>query len=265
MASPRRVARLIRQLGPIALGLALLPSPALAQSAKEINQQAQFWGSLNSTARLSDHWGVIGDFHLRRNDFLQDPSFYLLRFAGHHWFTEKLTASLGYARLWSAPSCDGCQTWTDENRIYEQVQYAARLGTTGVLHRVRNEQRWKQVAKNDALTGETAFSNRVRYLLAFTVPVSKNPAVPALVLSDEVLLQFGSSIVLNTFDQNRVFTGIKKGLGRSWSFDLGYMLVYQQKASGYQYDLNHTLRCFFYFTPDARGGKPTHEPAGAED
>ena len=79
------------------------------------------------------------------------------------------------------------------------------------------------------------------------------------------VLQFGSSIVLNTFDQNRVFTGVKQGLGRSWSFDLGYMLVYQQKASGYQYDLNHTLRWFFYFTPDVRGHRPRHEPSGADE
>ena len=55
---------------------------------------------------------------------------------------------------------------------------------------------------------------------------------------------------------------MKQTLSRSWSFDLGYMLVYQQKASGYQYDLNHTLRWFFYFSPDYRKTKSTHEPAG---
>jgi hypothetical protein len=40
--------------------------------------------------------------------------------------------------------------------------------------------------------------------------------------------------------QSRLFLGVKQALGRSWSFDLGYMLGYQPKASGYQYDLNHT-------------------------
>ena len=43
------------------------------------------------------------------------------------------------------------------------------------------------------------------------------------------------------------------------------MLVYQQKASGYQYDLNHTLRWFFYFTPDLRRGKSPHLPASGEE
>jgi len=43
------------------------------------------------------------------------------------------------------------------------------------------------------------------------------------------------------------------------------MLVYQQKASGYQYDLNHTLRWFFYFTPDLRKQKSSHHPASGEE
>ena len=84
------------------------------------------------------------------------------------------------------------------------------------------------------------------------MPVSPNPDVPSLVFSDEVLVQFGEAIVNNTFDQNRLFLGIKKSLKPSLSFDLGYMMVYQQKASGYQYDLNHTFRWFFYYTTDFR-------------
>jgi hypothetical protein len=249
----------------LAAACVLLPSLAQGQSAKEINQQYQFWGSLNSTTRLTDRLGAIADFHVRRNDFLADPSFYFVRFGAHCWITEKLTASLGYAHMWKAPAHDGWQTWSNENRIYEQVQYAARLGKTQVLHRLRNEQRWQQQVENDALTGESTFSDRVRYLLSFTIPVSARPKVPSLVLSDEVLLQFGRDIVMNTFDQNRLFAGIKQRLGRSWSFDTGYMLVYQQKSSGYQYDLNHTLRVFFYFTPDLRKVKSEHVSAGDEE
>lgn len=114
-------------------------------------------------------------------------------------------------------------------------------------------------------TGNLEFTDRVRYLLSVTIPVASDPRVPALVVSDEVLLQFGSSIVNNTFDQNRLFGGLKKRLSGNWSFDLGYLMVYQQKSSGYQYDLNHTLRWFFYFTPDLRGKPSTHEPAGADE
>jgi hypothetical protein len=241
------------------------PCLAYGQPAKEINQQAQFWWSINSTTRLTDQLGVVGDFHIRRNDFIEDPSFYFLRFGANFWVTEKLTLTLGYAHMWVAPTCGGCETWAGENRIYQQVQYVTKLGRTSVLNRVRNEQRWKEQVVKDVLTGKTTFSDRVRYLASFTVPISEKRKVPSLVLSDEILLQFGSGIVLNTFDQNRLFAGIKQNLGRAWSFDLGYMMVYQQKASGYQYDLNHTLRWFFYFTPDLRKAKTQHQPATSEE
>ena len=60
---------------------ALLPAAAHGQSPeKETRVQYQAWWSLNSTWRLSDRWGAVGDFHVRRNDFLAEPSFDLLRF-----------------------------------------------------------------------------------------------------------------------------------------------------------------------------------------
>jgi len=71
-----------------------------------------------------------------------------------------------------------------------------------------------------------------------------------------IAAHFGATVddntVYNTFDQNRVFLCIRQPISRSVSFDLGYMMVYQQRASGYQYNENHTLRCFFYYRPDFR-------------
>jgi hypothetical protein len=242
---------------------ALVPGLSRAQSEKEVDHNAQVWVSLNTTTRLSDSWGVVADVHVRRDDFLEEPSFYFGRFAAHRWLTEKLTATAGYAHMWLPPAQEGWQAWSNENRLYEQLQYASKAGRVSVLQRVRSEQRWKQVVEDDVATGESTFSNRVRYLLSLTLPVAGGARPLALVLSDEILLQFGSSVVLNTFDQNRLFAGVKLGLSRAWSFDLGYMQVFQQKASGYQYDLNHTLRWFFYWTPDRRPSArgPVHEPA----
>ena len=52
-----------------------------------------------------------------------------------------------------------------------------------------------------------------------------------MVLSDEILIQFGKEVVYNTFDQNRIFIGIKQTISSKLSFDFGYMNVYQQKFS----------------------------------
>ena len=241
------------------------PSVTHAQVKKEINEQTQLWVSINSTTRVTHRWGLVGDFHMRRNDFAEDPSFYFIRLGSHFWITEKFTLTAGYAHMFRAPLKEDWHTWSDENRIYEQFQYSSKIGSVSVLSRFRNEQRWQEEVKNDVLTGKNLFSDRMRYLLSFSIPVSKNPHIPLLVLSDEILLQFGKNIVLNTFDQNRFFVGIKKNVTPALSFDFGYMPVYQQKSSGYQYDLNHTIRCFFYYTPDFTKKKSHHEPASHEE
>jgi hypothetical protein len=73
----------------------------LAQSKpKEVTTQSQSWFSINSTTRLSNHWGFIADAHMRRNNFVADPSFYFLIGAVNYWITENVTLTAGYGRMW---------------------------------------------------------------------------------------------------------------------------------------------------------------------
>ena len=75
----------------------------------------------------------------------------------------------------------------------------------------------------------------------------------------------GAVVVGDLHIRSADFVGIKQRLSPSWSFDFGYMPVFQQKSGGDQYDLNNTLRLFVYFTPDLRGSKSEHEPAGNDE
>ena len=220
---------------------------------KEINDQVQFWTSINSTWRLSDHWGAMGDFHIRRNDFLKDPNFYFLRLGGVYWFNDKFSLAGGGALLWLAtPDSEGEFNYALERRIYQQLLWRSVNGRANFLQRIRNEQRWHQVLDAEGNVDRVRFSNRVRFLFSASIRVFENPKLPRLVLADEVLFHFGPEIVYNTFDQNRFFVGINHRLNKDWVFDFGYMSVFQQKYSGYQYDHNHTIRLFFYFSPDLR-------------
>lgn len=220
------------------------------QGEKEVNQQVQFWTSINTLARVSDKWGIVGDFHIRRNNFIKDPSFYFIRFGANYWVKKNFTLVGGYGHMWLASAAADDFLFTNENRIYEQAQVSSKWGKVSVLNRLRNEQRWRQKLIDGEKSDQWGFSNRVRYLLSFTFPVFSNPKAPSLVLADELLVQFGKDIVYNTFDQNRLFLGMKQNLSKVMSMDFGYMLVYQQKGSGYQYDMNHTIRLFFYYTPN---------------
>lgn len=244
----------------------LLLSRAQAQlPEKEVNEQAQFWTSLNTTARISERWSVIADMHIRRNNFMQDPSFYLLRGAGQYAIKPNFTVAAGYAHMWIAPSRSDWQAFVNENRIYQQAIFVTSLGKVNLVQRIRNEQRWQQIIVNDKPSGNWRFTNRVRYLISATIPISKNKWIPKPVISNELLIHFGKPIVYNTFDQNRLFIGIRQQISNPLSFDFGYMNVYQQKFTGYQYDMNHTIRLFFYYTPDLRKNmKPMHPSSKVE-
>lgn len=236
----------------------LFPLFAAAQTAtpkKEINDQWQSWTSLNSTFRFSHHWGAIADIHIRRSNFVADPNFYFLRGGGGYWLNDNLSFIAGYAHMWLAPSQPGGSTWSNENRLYEQIAYASSIGKVSILHRFRDEHRWREQVTNDKSTGNYNFSNRLRYLISIGIPVSANKWVPQISIANEVAVQFGKAIVNNTFDQIRLFAGIRQILGHGFAFDAGYMLLYQQKASGYQYDRNHTARLFFYYNFDTRTKK----------
>jgi hypothetical protein len=232
--------------------------PAHTQTApvdKQVNQQVQTWFSINSTMHFSDRWGLIADFHVRRNNFLSDPSFYFVRAGANYWIRDKFTVAGGYAHLWLAPNNPGWKSYVNEHRLYQQALLTTQVDRTGLLIRFRNEQRWQQLMANDRPTGEWRFTNRVRYLISFSFPLSRSSNKWALVAADEVLLNFGNDVLYNTFDQNRIFIGLRNKMSKNWSYDIGYMNVYQQRIAGYLYDMNHTFRWFFYYSPDFRKSK----------
>lgn len=155
--------------------------------------------------------------------------------------------------MWLASAQPGKTIYLDEDRVYQQISYNSGIRKLSVLHRFRNEQRWRETVQGGGLPTTTAFSDRLRYLISLTHPLYPDPKWPQACLANEVLLQFGKTIVNNPFDQLRLFAGIRQTLGKGWSYDLGYMMVYQQKATGNQYDRNHTLRLFFYYTMNKKG------------
>ncbi len=224
---------------------------AQTPTEKQITRYNQCWTSINSTMRFSDHWGLMTDYHVRTDDFYNHIYFYFFRIGAVNWINEKYPVAYGYAHLWQATKA-GNQTWSNENRIYQQWSSSHNEGVVKVMHRIRTEERWKNIIVDHEKTNEKNFSFRLRYLASFEIRISKNEKTPSLVISDEVLVQFGKDVGLNTFDQNRLFTGLKIYIKSDLTFDIGYMNILQQKSSGYEFDLSNVFRLFFYYTPDFR-------------
>jgi hypothetical protein len=193
----------------------------------------------------------MADFHVRRDDFFAEDFFYFVRVGAVNWISQKYPVAYGYAHLWLAPA-DGDTTWSNEDRFYQQWSASHGEGIVSILHRIRLEQRWRDVIINDVKTGDKQFTVRLRYLASFETRIFDNHQLPSFVLSDELLVQFGKSVVYNAFDQNRFFVGAKIKVSPEFSFDIGYMNILQQRSTGYQYDISHVFRLFMYYIPDFR-------------
>lgn len=236
------------------LSMLALTFSTYAQTEKSIHQNAHFWISTNNIYQLTNRWGILNDIHIRRTDFLNDPSFYFVRLGLEYRIKKNLKVAGGYAHLWLASPEQQWDRYTNENRIYQQFSLTHRYPGMNTLFRLRSEQRIFNTVVNGESLNNSYITQRFRMLLSLGIPLHPGSRTQ-LMLADEILMNFGKKVVFNTFDQNRLTLGIKYKLSDQWSLDTGYMMVFQQQATGYDYNLNHTFRLFFYGNLDFRKDK----------
>lgn len=229
--------------------LCLLVENGQSQYRAHVKERSLSWIGFITQIKLKKGWILLTDFHHRRDEFMANPNFYIIRTGLGKSLPRNHMVAAGVAHMWLSTSAQGEHFFTDENRIYEQWSHTGKWGKINFLQRIRNEQRWQQTVVNGQKTGYNRFSNRFRYLVQWTFPLSKNTYVPSLVLADEAMWQVGKEIAHNQFDQNRIFIGIKQKITPSLQFDFGYMNLRQQKPDGINWDNNHILRLFFYYQP----------------
>lgn len=218
-----------------------------SSSEKQINHHVHSWIGLLTTHRLTDNWGVTADFIVRRDEFVKEPGFYFARFGGGYWFNDNVSLTGAYGNLWLYRPQLRDKNFTLEYRFDQQLVVTSSFWKFNVTQRLRADARWREVVDGDRTRGRT-FSERIRYLYTFRLPISKDASVPQLMFSNEILLQFGKQIVNNPLDQIRLFVGIRHSLGKGIAYDFGYFPIFQQTAAGNVYNLNHIVRLFFYFS-----------------
>ncbi len=214
-----------------------------AQTDKRVVQNEQLWVGVHGQYWWNEHWGVMADLHHRRFEFSEIPGVYVARAALSYRLRGSSTLAAGGALFFNPPSAG---TEVLERRLYQQWIWSQAAGKLQVGYRIRNEQRWQERRPADAAPS-VRFTNRTRFLLSLTVPVFRNSKLPKLLVYDEILMHMGPEVVYNPMDQNRIYAGFRQKIDAQWSFDLGYLGIYQQSFSGSDYVQTHVLRLFIYF------------------
>lgn len=202
----------------------MLPYIAAAQSSDFGN-----WLIYIGSKKVNSKWNIHNEVQYRNYDAVGDLEQLLVRTGvGYNLSENNHNLLLGYGYILSQNYVADTQEKTDinEHRIFQQFTSKQKIGKVSLSHRYRFEQRFV----------ESDFKMRLRYFLAFKVPLIKTEALPAkiyLSAYNEVFLNTESSV----FDRNRVYLGLGYQLQKNIRIEAGYMSQLFENTSRDQFNL----------------------------
>ncbi len=234
----------------LAGALLLIPTVAVAQSSRRVDDEAATWVSYIGVHPVSPTWRLHLEAQLRQTEGLVQPQQRLYRTALLRVLNSSVRAGAGYAFTHTYPPEEFVTDPqpVNEQRIYEQLDLNQRVGPVHLDHRYRLEQRWSQRLQTPTTDAGWTYTNRARYLArGFIAPGggTAGDGEPYFVAYDEVFINFGKNVRSNVFDQNRVFAGVGYRFSRALTAEVGYMYQLTMRASGTDVERNHTINIGF--------------------
>ncbi len=218
-----------------------------AQTTKDISTVNQFWLTYLAQIRLNDKWELAMDLNLRtREEFIDEFSLSLIRIGGIYYLSPNTKVTLGYvwAHFFEHPTDK--YTSLNEHRPFQQIQWFTKYRRNTMRQGIRLEERFRNTTlKDSAHSTVHSFNYRLRYVLLFELPLSKKENMAGavtLIVSDEVMFNFGSGIVNNYFEQNRIYAGVKFQTGRFTNLQVGYLNIFQPLAVTGHYLKTNAIR-----------------------
>lgn len=202
----------------------MLPYISIAQSSDFGN-----WLIYIGNKKVNSKWNIHNEVQYRNYNAIGDLEQLLLRTGlGYNLSENNHNLLLGYGYILSQNYIADTQNKMDvnEHRIFQQFTSKQNVGSVSLSHRYRFEQRFV----------ESDFKMRLRYFLAFKVPILKTETSPTkLYLSayNEVFLNTESDV----FDRNRVYGGLGYQLNKNVRIEAGYMSQLFENSSRDQFNL----------------------------
>ena len=250
MISPRNP--FLRSWAAFLIGGLLFGQVTRAQTGgKTVEHYADFWSGYNMSLRTSPHWGVVAEGELRRQDFLAHPNIYFISAGMQYHFAKGLNANATIGRQWAMYQENASWLSTSETRLQVQVVYQQRMGRFRFRERLRNEFRWLDRMPGDPTPGKE-FHDRIRIQLGTEVQVFQNKKLPLVIAYDEYLTETITGFSHPSFDQNRVFIGLRQPVTPTFNIDLGYLNVIAAGAPHVK-EWHDVMRLVLSWSPDPFG------------
>ena len=204
---------------------------------KNVTNQELVWYGYYNTLNINENWSLKSEIQERHFDNTVKQHQLVFRSNLENKLVNNLKFSMGMTLFLQSPN----NKFSNSDLIVPELRPDIGLNTKqefkrmSILHRYKLEARFFHQVENDELIGGYSFSNfRFRYQLGVHIPVLKteNQYKIVLVLKDELMVNFGSKIIKNTFDQNRIYVALNYVINPKIAIEMGYMNWFQQQTSG---------------------------------
>jgi hypothetical protein len=229
--------------------LSWLSAGAQSTGGKTVEHFSDFWSGFNFSLRVSPHWGLVAEGELRRKEFLAQPNVYFIDAGVQYHFSKGLNAHAAIGRQWAMYEEHASWLSTSETRLQVQLVYQQKSGRFRFKERLRNEFRWLERAPGDPAPGKE-FHDRIRIQIGMDAQVFRNAKLPSLNIYAEYLSETISGFSHPSFDQNRIFIGIRQPISHTFTIDLGYLNALARAGSPPIIQLHDVLRIVFSWSPD---------------
>lgn len=234
--------------------LAFLSGMQVLYAQKAVEEREQTWVGYFNQSRFTDRSGLWVDLHWRATGhYITQTTMSVTRVAYIYYVNDqvKLMAGYAYANRYNQSGVD----MIPEHRPWQQIHWIERKKGFDLTQAFRVEQRFRKTVVDGMLGDDFNANWRFRYNIGITIPLMDKilkPTDPYLILSNEIHVNAGKSIVHNYFDQNRLFAGLGYQFTSQLHANLGYLFIFQQDPLPGRYNHTHAIRLFVYHNIDRR-------------
>lgn len=234
----------------ILIPIVLLSNRIHSQDSKEVYKHDVFWHKTEINELFNYKWGVGLDFVYRSKNELQSGSMFdsHLRTSIRPWVHYQFSpnARLSFAPIGYMYTNEYVGTEQDLGRLpYHELRTTLQFlhhykhfdGRVMHTWRYRYEFRWQEQPLLDEYRYFTRFRFRYRVRVLFNSRDFYQDKTIYTAISNEIGINIGSNVVLNTFNQNRLYLGLGVRFLNSARLELRYVDRFRARgATGFEFD-----------------------------
>jgi hypothetical protein len=222
-----------------------------ASAQKNITHQSLYWTRYYNQLIFNEKWTWHNEIDNRRFFENNRQHHVIFHTRLHYKFFQNADVGFGftYSRQSSHAPNSVSQLVVPERRLVQELNVGKQMSNRlAFQQRFRIDERFIHKSNSEKLAEGYDFNFRFRYRLQLSFILGRTDAKnkTTVKLSEELMVNAGKSIILNLFDQNRLFLCVEQGIGKGISAEIGYLHWFQQRPSGIDFFERDIIRFTFY-------------------